>query len=555
MSRTFDYDTHTLKFAKRKAMLRRPLDGRWRYVDYEWANRWYTTGTGDFTRWYREYGSPKKNMPRRSSTSSSSSRSRSRGRSMALDITPSRRGRSVSRTPGGQSVSSVLGDFAAAYATPENLISAAKSVYEYAESLKGKNPFVGGTRPSPRTHKMMKRTLKGQSKQYANTSTGIYAGRFKKPTKKGARSLENYLLQNGYHTTIEIYGDMNDDHALYLGHSTYNQTQIAEAVTGALFRKLLQKAGFTVTSLDEILHLNRSPTPGGDSIGWRIVYRELNPLDGAIAETSYLTIAGETIKTLIANTSIAQIFVTMMRNNTGNYDPYEFVLYSPEENSGTTHWRLAASMNLQQEKAEIYCMSTMVLQNRTKGANSAAGEFDAERVDNQPLRGYLYEFKGGDPRLKGVVGAVSVGTRDNALNRIRADGLVFAKPPGFGSLPQEYEEPPVPGKFSNCLKASKIVLQPGQMKKTVVTHKYSGFLLNLFQKLRNKYFATISSTGYSSGAPGKCQLFGLEEFIRTDSTNLITCQWEKELRIGCVLKTKKKKVQFNSQFLTYSVST
>lgn len=544
MSRTFDYDTHTLKFANRKPTLKRKLDDRWQNVDYEAANMWYTTGIGDFAKWYREYGSPKKKMPRRP-----------RGSTAELDLfsTPSPRSRTVGRTPGSSNLST-LGRYASEYLTPQNIRMAANIIKDAHQAYK--NRGTSKTPSSTRTKKMEKRAAKGLLKAYANTSTGVYAGRFKKPTKKGAKTLENYLTSKGYHNTVEVYGDISDDHCVYIGHSTYNQNQIASTMAGAFFRKLLNKAGITIANINENIDFNRVSAGGSFTEGWRIVYREINPVNGDIFESTYTTIANETLKTLIGHHPLAANFESNMRA-VGVYDPYELALYCPDRynNDGTSEYRLVSLMNIQDEVVSVYCMSTMILQNRTKGANSAAGEFDAERVDNQPLRGYLYEFKSGEPRVKGLLGQIPAGgDRESTINRIRADALVFAKPPGGGQLPVEFEEPPAPGKFSNIAKASKIVLQPGQMKKGVITHKYSGKLITILKKLRNKNVGAIGGVAYVSGVPGKCQLFSVEEYIRTDSTNLITLNWEKELKVGVVLKSRKKQ-QLLSQLLSYSVST
>jgi len=169
----------------------------------------------------------------------------------------------------------------------------------------------------------------------------------------------------------------------------------------------------------------------------------------------------------------------------------------------------------------------LVLQNRTAGANASAGDKSSERVDNQPLNGCIYEFSQASPKLKFSTSTVS-GNAD--LTSFPYNGLqLYRAAIGDSSL----QNAPDAKIWSNCSKKSKLVLQPGTMRKTTIMHKHECTLLTLLNRMRN----TQTSFGNFIGGSGRSQLVHLSEMLRTAGTNPVTVQYEMHYEIGCFFRT------------------
>jgi hypothetical protein len=170
--------------------------------------------------------------------------------------------------------------------------------------------------------------------------------------------------------------------------------------------------------------------------------------------------------------------------------------------------------------------STLKVQNRTAGDNASVGDKSVDRVDNQPLKGMLFDFNHGNPRLKFMRGAV------NPLSTVRLTGISLIRSAEIGG---DYQNIPAPGIWSNCSKSSYQIMQPGQIKKTSISYVYKGKFVNFLKKFRCDHVdATFAGSSY-----GRSQLLCLEEKLRTVGTNPVTIQYERELKVGTFTKASK----------------
>lgn len=399
----------------------------------------------------------------------------------------------------------------------------AKGVYKVGRvAFKG---FKGTGKKSRHTQ-----TARQGSSKWSGASTGVYGGKFKKPHKV-KNSIFTQSLISGYKMDAEDYGRVEDPDSVYIGHSTKHIVNMTTAIVGAALRKLFVKAGYPIGDRFDELSL----FSWNDSDGFRIEYVVKNGLDSGEALLVTVPIVGDqSFQTLMGATgagtmgAIAQHMQDYIKLANA-FIPHKLILYMSDRNTLETNWRMASCLNLGYERLFLASKSTLTVQNRTAGANAAVGDKSDQRVDNQPLEGTLFEFSQASPKLKFM--AVNVANQlpinsfaDNGLRLVRA-----------AVLDNSMQNAPDPKIWSNCNKKSKVFIQPGSMKKTVLFHKYESTLLTFLQRIQN--FHTNSSDFV--GGSGKSQFLQLQELLRTASTNPVTVQYERHLEIGCYFKSTK----------------
>lgn len=470
-------------------------------------------------------------------------------------VTPSTGGRSAKRTPGFSGTD--LAEFAANYVTPpqyrpyvKTAMSTAKMLAQLSGYKKSKFANLRAKKVPVSKIAQLTKPRKGLPKKFNNVSTGIYGGTFAKPSKKALAKVETLCLSQGYHRTAETYGAVADTHCAYIHHSTYNAEFAAYSIVAALIRKLFKKAGYTISARNMELMLYDS----NNSDGFKVEYLKIDPTTNVTSGSVYVTTNENSLQSIVTN------FTAFLSHIVGyiggldadaQYDPYMLNLYISDRNGFDTNWRNIGNLPLQNESITLFSSSSLVVQNRTAGATAAEGNKDSDRVDNQPLRGYLYEFRNADPRLRNSInvdGSMG-GNTDRSINVIPQYGMQLVK---SADLPTDYQEPPVPKVFSNVISSSKVVLQPGTMKKCMVSHKMTGKLKTVLLKLRPSVNKNLGGVPHVSGVQGRAQMLALEEYIRTENANTITLQYERELKIGVITKSGKA-APFTSHYTSNAI--
>jgi len=355
-------------------------------------------------------------------------------------------------------------------------------------------------------------------------SSGFYKGSIKR-AKHAKKTVEQLALQKGFHVVNDTYGRVADGQGVYLMHSTWSATHMTTAIVGALTRKLFAKAGIQINERSEELPLASLVS----ALGFRIEFTHQNAVNAAGNTTNYDTVEDDTLQSVINNLAGPIGYFANYLSNTGGVlsEPYRMSLYSLDG----ALWRLAATLNLQNEYLNIFISSELNFQNRTNGDLAAAGDANIERVDNQPLIGKMYEFGNSDPRLR-QNSSVTDPLNTSGLNGIK---LIRAVDLTGGIIGSTFQHRPSPKIWANCKGTSQFILDPGNLKKTFVSWKASGLLVNILKKLKT----TTVGGGGVSGAPGKCQIVMLEEKLRTAGTNLVTVQYEHVHKVGCWFTTKQ----------------
>lgn len=397
--------------------------------------------------------------------------------------------------------------------------------------------------------KKVKKIVKAKRDPFGGISTSQYAGKFSLPGKI-VKDAETICSKLGYHITNEQYGEVADPNCVYLYHSNYCIDDIASVIQSALLRTLFRKAGIEIGN-----ELQEIPFSYSDnSYGFRIIYTKRDKITGVLGTSFYDGVNNITFKdvTLGMYSVMGSHFRDYMENVNSDQEPYMLGLYANDESTFSTQFRCLANLTLQDEFVVLNTTSSLIVQNRTIGSTSST-DYSADRVDNQPLVGYLYQFKNGDPRLRvnqitniGVANAHEIYYASGDRRGVRSFGGT--------QLGNDMQEPPVPKLWRNIQYASKVNLDPGFIKKSYVHSVFKNRLPELLKRLKvDKMQISDGVHSYTQLSGCKSQLIALEEGLRTQTTNLITVLFERESKIGAYTYTKKTKGLFRTRFQSESI--
>jgi hypothetical protein len=363
-------------------------------------------------------------------------------------------------------------------------------------------------------------------------STATYKGRFKKPRRPKA-NLNSTALVKGYHSTIEQFGNVIDQHCGVITHSTIHHMQVARAMMGALLRKLFFQAGINVDNRSNILGLF---TDTSNSLTYRIRMTQKHEQINGVNYTNHDITAGDSLSSIVeAFGGTQEIYYVLVARP--SYDNLRFAeIWLEQLQIVTGVPTTLAKLRLSNEKLTLFAKSKLRVQNRTKG-DAVDHDADADRVDNLPLMGKIYNFNGAHPKLRSYDNDDDI---KKTMNCIGPNGLVL----GRGIDLEEMNEPPNHKIFKNCTGTSKVVLNPGSIKDASIFYKVSGYFNDVIDKLKVKSYVAMSGDPpplLLYGGVGKSQTIFLEEMIRSITSNDIIMVYERELITGCWFDTKQRR--------------
>lgn len=357
--------------------------------------------------------------------------------------------------------------------------------------------------------------------------SGGYAGKFAMSAQKSSKGLRDKFQKYGAVAIEENYGSVADPDILYLGQSTYNIDVIVNVIAVALLRKLF-RVGCKVdvkTFYEELPLIGVNPDSG--PYGFKILYRTRDS-DGTYFDYLHNIPNDSSLNTLATRTENGFRLIDSLRQAMVEENPKVLVkvlLFLTDEPAGTQSAsnKLVYQMDLNTEVLEITMSSHMVIQNRTRSASAGSNEITV--VDAQPLKGPVYEFSTGVPKIKGE-GPYLLGV-------CRPQGLILVRGAELGGTDiVSYREPPVKNTFQNVVKSGYVRLGPGAMKSMVCASTCKGFFGNVLYKLRYNNDSGVVSRSY-----GKSQMVCLEEELNSGSANNMTISYECQHISGAQLTT------------------
>lgn len=408
-----------------------------------------------------------------------------------------------------------------------------------------------------------RRRFKRRGRRGANkkvkVSSGPYTGGFAKGKKNGMTT-ETKFLAFGYHKTIEQYGTLADPDCTHITHSTGNVVETCRTIAAALIRKVMTKAGLKVTNAHVVVNATADSSTVENrvdsAIALKFVYTTKEQGTSLTVSHDYVTVGAESFGGIVDTfgLTMSNSMIENMRDSTLVHLPFRLAVYKADYNVASTHWRIGAELALEDVHIELGIQSVVTVQNRTKAALTTDGtdQTSVDRIDVQPLKGYIYDFAHGDPRVKhsGNAIASSGGFSNQVFNLIGEPGLNLIRGATFSPA----QEPVVPKYFLNCTKNVQVVMQPGEMKKMSFVYAYKGNLGNYFKSHRPTKWITIGTDTFYTGLKGKAQMLSLEELMRTPSSNLVTLAYEREMKIGCIATEKRYQAPLETKLLSTQIN-
>lgn len=343
-----------------------------------------------------------------------------------------------------------------------------------------------------------------------NLMPGSYQGKFALSARNAFKGLRDEYQKKGAVYIVENYGQVADPDLVYIGQSTWNQGAVVYAIGIALLRKLF-RVGCNLdptTTVEELPLINVVPDSGPG--GFRIVF-QCKDSNGTVLNHTVTIANNQSLETLLGVASdFGSSLYSLIEQMITNTNPY--IIEKVNLFAEGTVYQLVYQMDMNKEILSLAMSSHMVVQNRTKAATDGSGS--TTQVDIQPLKGPVYEFSIGVPKLKA--------DSPVSLNEMQNVGIILCRAGQFaGTDVTAYKEPPVKNAFQKCVKSGFVRLNPGALKSMTIGTDVRGYFANVLFKLR-----VNPETPSIKNCFGKSQLVCLEEELNSGSANNITVQYE-----------------------------
>lgn len=372
-----------------------------------------------------------------------------------------------------------------------------------------------------------------KTKRKAVDGGAVYKGKFKKVKKV----YKDPFVSKGFKHVVEITGTVQDENAVYIGHSACQGYALIELFAQVMLRRLFEKAGMIINNVDDVPFYSANVN---SALGWRLRIVRVHPLTGASA-FDYDLAAGDTIATIVGSEyngtspNFPNMMVVLrdyaMGTNTNNAiniaEPTSMVLY---RQGAVGVYTEASTILFRDEIVVCSCVSSIKIQNRSLGAT---GSGDAENVSSNPLRVMKYQFNG-CPRV-----------RDNSLPMfgypVEKTGVLTVAATNTGS--PYCRELVSPKFFWNCYGARGDKMDPGTIKMSTIkffkAEKALRFLRGIGLSVSDDLDPSAGTKYVSSRVRGPFQFFGLEDMINVNASHKISIAYEVNRTLGLYFKTKR----------------
>lgn len=202
----------------------------------------------------------------------------------------------------------------------------------------------------------------------------------KKKFKKNRKMKKKKVIRaatKGVEIMEEIYGEVADNHCVYLKHSTFNQPLIAKAIGGAYIRYLIDRSGFELGS--DFQPINMYGVNDTTQTGYRILMSYKNSNATTWSQIYKDLGAADSVDTLSSSTgwnAHYELWLNMLENNTNNTVKLIPITYSLQMYDagagGTETWKTHTQIQAADMNIHLFAKSLIKIQNRTKPPSSAA---------------------------------------------------------------------------------------------------------------------------------------------------------------------------------------
>lgn len=349
----------------------------------------------------------------------------------------------------------------------------------------------------------------------------------RKGKKRGKRMSTRLGLQSyGVHATSELRWTTKTDTAdkyesIQVGHNSMPTRPVLINCCRAIVKHLFRKK--RINSFTDVITID----PYNFSVGDVITISYFADYTSNVVSSFDISFAaGQTFENIavamfsLLTSSIGGVVMKNLR--------FLHIQYKPLGGS----WNEPIMLDLTGAEFEVSVKSSLKVQNRTI---NSVGNDEADDVDNVPLTGYLYHMKGNNmwnrshkAGLKAVgsgatasndVVLFSAYTKSTGIAAISADGE-YVQINNDNSTFNKQSEPPKPYDIFNCTKSSKLRINPGGIKTSVLTQKYKLDFTYLLKLLLDDPNASPDLTQCYNSRKGFCRVMHLEKVIGSDLTSV-----------------------------------
>lgn len=395
---------------------------------------------------------------------------------------------------------------------------------------------MSGSRTSVRTRRKRKYTA-------AYTGPPGYLNKFKKPRR--VKKYGKFAL-HGIRHEREIWGINNMRNCNYTGFMSCLPKVIAYDLGVAFIRYVMRKhyqMNYRTVS-DDLITASTFNTSYPIQLHIYVTSETTNsnaaPVNNKLGTFSMWD--GVTSASRTVNDFAVWFRDTIVLPTTGSNDlvttsvlrlsAYSFGLAAP--GLGTSPVALTESVRypIERMKCHVYSKVMYNVQNQTTAQadpTADGDEYATDRVDTNPIQGYMYYFRGLMPSLRQNFGGETYAALENGDLAMTdgngaGDGVIIPSVAPSGS----WRAPPRADAFNNCIKMRKFVLKPGEIKRGQLNYSYKGNVFWLVQMLQN--FSTgvapsVVNNSFNNRKFGNCVLLAMEKVLRTGSSKNIKIAW------------------------------
>lgn len=311
----------------------------------------------------------------------------------------------------------------------------------------------------------------------------------------------------------EQVGLTSDPDVVYLGLGC-NYERIWRDICKTIMAAILSERKIAVVNWDNACNINGIV---------ELVYYQF-PTSTAITTATALTFTNTSTPNTMA-TSLNAFFQTFL----DGVHKIKEIRMTDTSNVGVT---LPVQMSASNLKIHINCYQTLLVQNQTLGASAdATAAASATAVASNPLYCGIFDSNSNivyqkDRNNTNDVSWVPWVHWDDAFPEV-IERVAAAQ---FTQIPNQ-----VSNIFSNAKQTYKSLLQPGEMKKISLTHRFSGYLNSLIKQFQA--IASVNNTNIMP-MPGKQRIIAFDKMLDQESTP-VNVAWELNQKIVSRYSYKK----------------
>lgn len=313
----------------------------------------------------------------------------------------------------------------------------------------------------------------------------------------------------------------------YLAHSTMPATQVLRQCIQSLLKRLLTEASIAIKNENDPL------TPNQYYYNEIRLYYKVKDGD-IVTEKKFILTAAETLA------QVTSAWITWLRDTlsgtSGLMNQMLSLRYYAQFGTTTDALLMLSELDLTTVRFEIYSKSFLKMQNRTI---NSTGNDSTEDVDNVPISGRFFEYA-----TNGTI------YRDFSTPASVASSAQVTTDNNYGLLPRPtttsdtgtniYKEIPDRTQFVGCKKSGTALLQPGQIRTSLLYDKMNVGLNKIIQVI----LCRVPNTDNQPNQiwMGKTRLFAWEKVINAvamTSTNQFNLAYELHLEIGAICTASK----------------